>query len=96
MENLVLIPEKELKSLLSNQTKILRLLEDLSTQKSQSTSNFKYITEEEAKNILGKKSTWFWQQRTQGKFSYSKVGNTIFYKRSEIEKIFDDNFHEKF
>ena len=96
MENLVIIPEKELKALINNQSKILNLLESLSTQKSQSSSDFKYISEEEAKNLLGKKATWFWQQRTQGKISYSKVGNSIFYKRTEIEKLFDDNLFEKF
>jgi len=96
MENLVIIPAKELKAILDNQNKILKLLENISIDKTQKKYEFNYLKEEDAKKILGKKSTWFWKQRTEGKLSYSKIGNSIFYKRTEIEKLFDDNLLDKF
>lgn len=96
MDNLVLIPEKELNTILDNQKKILKKLENISINKDQSSFNFKYIPEEKAKIVLGKKATWFWQQRTQGKLAYSKVGNTIFYLLEDINKMLDDNLIEKF
>jgi len=96
MENLVIIPEKELKAILNNQKKSLSQLESLSKHKPQGSFNFKYIPEDKAKELLGKKTTWFWKQRTEGKISYSKVGNTIFYLLSDIEKLLDDNFNETF
>lgn len=96
MDNLVIIPEKELKTIRENQNMILKKLEGISLQKEDSSLNFRYIPEEKAKTLLGKKATWFWQQRTQGKLAYSKVGNSIFYLLEDITKMLDDNLIEKF
>ena len=96
MENLVIIPEKELKALLKNQNRMLNLLEDLANRKPNKSGDFKYISEDEAKQMLGKKATWFWQQRTKGRIKFSKVGNSIFYERVEIEKLFEDNSFDTF
>ena len=96
MEYLTIIPEKELQAIKSSQEKILKLLETLHSQKSDPAAGFKYISEEKAKELLGKKTTWFWQQRTKGLLSFSKVGNSIFYLQSDITELLDKNFYEKF
>ncbi len=96
MENLILIPEKTLNELLSNQEEILRLLQKANIKPANSSLSHKYISEMEAKNILNKGTTWFWQQRTQGKLAYSKVGNKIYYKKSDIDKLFENNSYETF
>ncbi|MBT3802350.1 MAG: hypothetical protein HOD63_07990 [Bacteroidetes bacterium] len=39
--------------------------------------------------MLGKGTTWFWQKRRDGELNFRKVGNKIYYKLSDIEKLFE-------
>ncbi|MBI4947607.1 MAG: helix-turn-helix domain-containing protein [Bacteroidetes bacterium] len=55
-----------------------------------------YITEAEAKKLLGRKTTWFWQMRTSGRLPFSKVGNKVFYNRNDIAKLLTDNRQNHF
>ena len=43
-----------------------------------------YITEKEAKVILSKGTTWFWNKRQSGELTGRKAGNNWYYKRSDI------------
>lgn len=44
-----------------------------------------YISEQQAKLVLGRKTTWFWQMRVKGRIGFSKIGNKIFYAKKDIE-----------
>jgi hypothetical protein len=43
-----------------------------------------YISEQEAKHLLSKGTTWFWNMKKAGKLKGKKAGNRWYYKRSEI------------
>lgn len=43
-----------------------------------------YITEDEAKKLLSRKTTWFWGMRKDGNLKFSKVGNRIYYLKHDI------------
>jgi hypothetical protein len=43
-----------------------------------------FISEKEAKELLGKGTTWFWNKRQSGELTGRKAGNKWYYKRSEI------------
>lgn len=55
-----------------------------------------YISEKEAQQLLGKKTTWFWSMRTKGHLSYTKVGNKVFYNKKDLEKYLTENKKEAF
>ncbi len=48
-----------------------------------------YITEKQAKEILNKRTTWFWDQRKKGILPYKKLGATVYYKEEVIYKLFE-------
>ena len=48
-----------------------------------------YVTEDQAKKLLGKKTTWFYYQRRDGYLKSYKVGQKNFYKLSELEKLIE-------
>ncbi len=49
-----------------------------------------YMDQTGAEKYLNKKTTWFWQQRKAGKLSFKKLGNKNFYKKSELDRLFED------
>jgi hypothetical protein len=42
-----------------------------------------YISEREAKKLLTRGTTWFWEQRKKGLPSY-KMGAEVYYKKSDL------------
>lgn len=48
-----------------------------------------YISEQEAKDLLGKGTTWFWNKRKSGELVGRKAGNKWYYKQSEIFNFID-------
>ena len=46
-----------------------------------------YISEPEARKLLNRKVTWFWQMRKEGKLTAKKIGGTSYYKITEIEEL---------
>ena len=70
--SLFLLPENVLDSLVAKQDRILELLE----AKKEAALNG-YVTEKQAIEIVGKKTTWFWQMRKSGRPSFKKIGQTI-------------------
>jgi hypothetical protein len=87
-KNMVLVTQEFLVEMFDRQAKFLDLLSKL---------NYKddiigdYISEKEAKKILGRKTTWFWNLRKNGKLPYSKVGNKVFYSKATILKFIEGN-----
>ncbi len=49
----------------------------------------KFIPESTAGEMLGRKTTWFWKMRTDGKLKYRKIGNKVYYALADIEKLFN-------
>lgn len=49
-----------------------------------------YISEKEAKELLQKGTTWFWNKRQSRELSAKKAGNTLYYKRSDILKFIEN------
>jgi len=97
MNQFVLLPQHAVDELLSNQKRMLELLSSMQSLRiATSVNERKYIPESEAKDILGKGSTWFWQKRTQGELAFSKVGNRIFYRKEDIDRLFDENRQDTF
>ncbi len=83
-----LVPQETLIQLIAGQERILRAISEKAEKKD---SIGDYISETEAKKILGRKSTWFWNLRKKGKLAFTKVGNKIFYSRADILSFIELN-----
>ena len=46
-----------------------------------------WLSQKEAAKYLGVSKDWLRDRRNEGKLHYSVVGNTIFYIKSEIDKL---------
>src|SRR5215212_2648983 len=77
----LIVPKRWLQSISESQSKILSLLECGNTV---ANGIGDYISEKEAKDLLGRKTTWFWKMRSSGRLAFSKVGNKTFYLRQDI------------
>lgn len=84
---LYLIPQSIIDSIKEDQQKILELLSNSSSN--QNLGN--YISEFDAKKLLGRQTTWFWGMRTSGQLMFTKIGNKIFYSKEDIIKLLDEN-----
>jgi len=93
-DSFILIPKSLVETLMENQQKILAILEGNGIGKTKTIGD--YISEEEAKDILGRKTTWFWSMRKKGRLSFTKIGNRIFYTKKDILKLLNDNRKEGF
>ncbi len=81
-----LVSDEILDEIKNTQLKILSLFE--TTLKDDLSD---YITESQAKDLLKKKTTWFWQMRKRGQLKFSKIGKAIYYSKSDIIKLFEKN-----
>jgi hypothetical protein len=84
--SLILVPQAFLDSLEATQKEILEKLD--STTKKESVTG-EYVSESLAKEQLGKKTTWFWEQRKNGVLPYVKVGGKVFYHKKDILRLFE-------
>ena len=87
--DLVMVPKNLLQEVRDGQKKLMELL--TKNTKSQSHVNNepdKLVSEVEAKKLLGRETTWFWQKRKSGELKYRKMGNKNYYRLSDIEKLF--------
>ena len=48
------------------------------------------MPEEEAKALLSRGTTWFWEKRKSGELKAKKAGNKWYYKRSDILKFIEN------
>lgn len=86
MENLGLVPQKFLQELQEKLDKILALQDAAQSGKIPG-----YVGEEEAQKMLGRGTTWLWEQRSEGRLHYSKIGSRNFYALEDIKKFLDDH-----
>jgi hypothetical protein len=49
-----------------------------------------YVTEKEAKQILGKSTTWFWNKRKSRELRGKKSGNVWYYKIRDLQKFIEN------
>lgn len=48
-----------------------------------------YISEKEAKSLLSKGTTWFWNKRQSGELTGRKAGNQWYYSKKEILNLIE-------
>ena len=87
-KTMILVPQSFLNALMEKQDKILAAME---TKDNAIGMIGDYISEIEAKKILGRKSTWFWNLRKQGLLPYTTAGKKIFYSKADILKFIELN-----
>lgn len=88
---LFLIPNFRLEAIEQAQAEILAILKskEASTTELNSTQ-LGFVDEKKAKELLGRKTTWFWKMRDEGKLPYSKVGGKVFYALDDLKKLVNE------
>lgn len=81
---LSIVPDSFLEKLNEKQDQIINLLK---TTESENQNEF--LTEKEARGILQKKTTWFWQMRKNGVLPFRKIGKSIYYSKKEINQLLE-------
>ena len=85
-QKLTIVSENFLESINEKQDKIISLL-----QESKLGNQNDFITENEAKERLHKKSTWFWQMRKDKILPFRKIGKSIYYSKNEINQLLENS-----
>ena len=49
-----------------------------------------FISEYDAKELLKRGTTWFWNLRQMG-FPYTKLGGQVYYSKKDLIQYFEDN-----
>lgn len=84
---MVILPAEEYEEMFSLTKQIHQLL--LGTQgKTEILSD--YITEKDAIKEFGRKTTWFWNQRSNGRLAYKKMGGTVYYLKQDLLNLLSD------
>ncbi len=88
-ENLTEIPGQSMslvpQDFLINLMHVVNEIKDTVQAKEKQTDTIgDYISEADAKKILGRKTTWFWALRKSGKIPFTKVGNKIWYSKADL------------
>lgn len=89
-EGYYLVPKAWLSAIAEKQDKILSLMEKGGNYAADNCTG-EYISEDEAKRQMGRKTTWFWTLRTTGSLPFAKIGKKIFYLKSDIQKLIEKN-----
>ena len=84
------VPYEKLDELLSKVNQINETLSNTGSYTSSKNVLGDYISEKEAKQLLEKGTTWFWNKRQSKELSAKKAGNTLYYKRSDILKFIEN------
>ena len=83
---LSIVPDSFLEKLNEKQDQIIDLLK--STDK---LNQNEFLTEKEARELLQKKATWFWQMRKDGLLPFRKIGKSIYYSKKEINQLLENS-----
>ena len=86
IQKLTVVSEDFLETINEKQDMIISLLQD-----SKLGSQNDFITESEAKELLHKKSTWFWQMRKDKILPFRKIGKSIYYSKNEINQLLENS-----
>ena len=70
--------------------RIFKKLKDIEDKLNKPKSLDDYVSEFEAKKLLGRGSTWFWERRRAGELPYTKLGGQVYYLMSDLVKYLED------
>ena len=82
--------------MLNNQQlhRILKKLKDIEDKLNRPKSIDDYVSELEAKKLLGRGTTWFWERRRSGELPYTKLGGQVFYLMKDLIKYLEERSSE--
>lgn len=78
---MVFLPAEEYEEMLSL-TK--RIHQHLFGEENNQSLLSEYISEKDAIKEFGRKTTWFWNQRKNGRLAYKKLGSKVYYLKSDL------------
>ena len=70
--------------------RILKQLKDIEDKLYKPKSLDDYVSEFEAKKLLGRGTTWLWERRRSGELPYTKLGGQVFYLMKDLVKYLED------
>jgi len=70
--------------------RIIKKLNDIDDKLEKPKSFDDYVSELEAKKLLGRGTTWFWERRRAGELPYTKLGGQVFYLMKDLVKYLED------
>ena len=70
--------------------RILKKLKEIEDKLNRPKSIDDYVSELEAKKLLGRGTTWFWERRRFGELPYTKLGGQVFYLMKDLVKYLED------
>jgi hypothetical protein len=70
--------------------RILKKLKEIEDKLNRPKSIDDYVSELEAKKLLGRGTTWFWERRRSGELPYTKLGGQVYYLMSDLVKYLED------
>ena len=66
-----------------NSIQIFKKLEDIEKRLEKPLTVNDYVSERDAKKMLKRGTTWFWEKRNQG-LPWFKLGAEVYYKKSDL------------
>ncbi len=81
---LSIVPDSFLEKINEKQDQIIDLLKSTEHQ-----NQNEFLTEKAARELLQKKTTWFWQMRKDGLLPFRKIGKSIYYSKKEINQLLE-------
>jgi len=91
--NIKLLSETHYNELKEKIDKILNYLEKSTPQTEQIG---KWIPEKKAQELTGKKATTLWKMRMDGRLTFTKINNKVFYDKDSILALMDKNAKQAF
>lgn len=95
----LLVPRKWLENISQAQDRILSILTGGDVKatiiKKTKADLGDYISEIDARELLGRKSGWFWKLRQTGQLPYLKSGRAVYYKRADIIHLLDQDYEQR-
>ena len=85
-QSFVLVPEAWLEQI---EEKLNALMSQSGKQESKTLGD--WISEEDAKQLLGRETTWFYHRRKTGELKYTKVGRRTYYSLASIHQFLEQN-----
>ena len=73
----------------NNFIQILKKLEDIEERLDKPLTVDDYVSERDARKMLKRGTTWFWEKRNQGLPSF-KLGGEVYYLRSDLLTLIQD------
>lgn len=88
LTRLAIVPYEKLDELLEKVDRLNEAL--LSTRNQDKGALGDFIPEKDAKELLSKGTTWFWNKRQSGELTGRKAGNQWYYRKSDILKMIEN------